>query len=254
MRVLNIAHRGASHDAPENTLAAVRAAVAQGADVVEVDVHRTADGVLVVHHDAILGRTTDAQRVLPARASRRLGDHTLETLRRLDAGSWKHSRHTGERVPTLGEVLDVLAPSGAGVLVELKAPELYPGLAHDVAAELRGRPALLAERRVVVQSFDESVLVDLRELAPDVPLGLLGAPARAALPGLVGRVDQVNPRHLTVDRAYVDHLHDLGLTCHVWTVNRAAGLRRALGLGVDGVITNRPLALGTLLDALRKTA
>jgi glycerophosphoryl diester phosphodiesterase len=88
---------------------------------------------------------------------------------------------------------------------------------------------------------------ELKTQVPEIPVGLLGAPSRANLPALATWADQVNPSHLSVDRAYVDEVHRLGMNCLVWTVNHSYLMRRALRAGVDGVITNRPAALRGLL-------
>lgn len=249
--VLNIAHRGASADAAENTLAAVRRAIALGADLVEVDVQRTRDGALVVVHDTTLERTTDVRRVLPDRAPWRVADLTLDELRTLDAGSWRSAAEAGEPVPTLDEVIRLLRPSRTGLLLELKAPHLYPGIVSDVVATLRSVPgyvdAAVAEGRLVVQSFDFAAMKDHKTQEPSIPVGLLGTPSRSNLPALATWADQVNPSHFSVDKAYVDHVHRLGRRCLVWTVNRGPAMRRALRMGVDGVITNRPAALARVL-------
>jgi glycerophosphoryl diester phosphodiesterase len=251
-RVLNVAHRGASSEVAENTLAAVRRAVELGADMVEIDVRRTRDGALVLMHDATLTRTTDVQRVFPRRAPWRVDDFTLDELRRLDAGSWKSPKLAGERVATLDEVLDVVGPSRTGLLLELKSPELYPGIVGDVVAQMRALPGLvqpaLAEGRLVVQSFDVAAMKEHKTLAPTVPVGLLGTPSRANLPALGTWAEQVNPSHFSVDKAYVEQVHRAGMQCLVWTVDRPPAMRRAVRIGVDGVITNRPHSLARLLD------
>lgn len=251
-RTLDVAHRGASVAAPENTLAAVRAAAALGADMVEIDVRRSRDGALVLVHDATLTRTTDAARVLPTRAPWRVGDLTLAELRRLDAGGTHSRLHAGEPVPTLEDVLDLVGDLGLGLQLELKAPAAYPGIVEDLLAELRAWVVRSGARRtppVVVQSFD---VVTMKELAtraaPQVRVGVLGTPPPSHLPVLAGWAHQVNPRHVTVDRAYVDRVHDLGMGCLVWTVDRPWAMRRAVRLGVDGVITNRPDLLRSVLD------
>jgi len=232
---------------PENTLAAIRRAVEVGADMVEVDAHRSKDGAVVLMHDSSLARTTNAQQVFPGRAPWRVGDFTLDELRRLDAGSWKSPDLAGEPVPTLAEALEVVSRSRTGLLLELKAPEQYPGVVSDVATTVRAAPGALeaAEAgQLVVQSFNYAAMKEHKTREPAVPVGLLGMPARANLPALGTWADQVNPSHLSVDKAYVDQVHDLGMACFVWTVNRAPAMRRALRLGVDGVITNRPGAFG----------
>ena len=153
--VVTIAHRGASSEAPENTLAAVRRAVQLGADMVEVDVQRTHDGVLVLMHDATLTRTTDAALVFPDRAPWSVADFSYADLRRLDAGGWMSSRYAGEPVPTLLDVLRLLQGTRTGLLLEVKMPELHPGIAADVVSTLHAVPGVLdrglSEGRLVVQ-------------------------------------------------------------------------------------------------------
>lgn len=250
--LLDIAHRGASVAAPENTLAAVRAAAALGADMVEVDVRRTRDGALVVVHDATWTRTTDVARVLPSRRPWRVADLTLAEVRLLDAGSAHSPVHAGEPVPTLSDVLDLVGDLGLGLQLELKSPSAYAGIVDDLLAELRAWVARSAGRPippVVVQSFDIVAMKELATRAPGVRVGVLGTPPPSHLPVLAGWAQQVNPRHTTVDRAYVERVHALGMGCLVWTVDRPWAMRRAVRLGVDGVITNRPDLLRSVLDA-----
>lgn len=239
--VANVAHRGASAYAPENTLAAVRKAIARDADLVEFDVHRTRDGALVLLHDATLDRTTDVRRVFPRRAPWRVQDFTHAELMRLDAGSWLSREYAGERIPTLDEAFDVLALSGCGALVELKSPQLQPGIVEEVAAAAaRHQGGHRRALRVTVQSFDHQAMRRLRELGSGVGVGLLGTPTPARLPELATWATQIGSHHHRVSRPYVDLVQSLGMQCFVWTVNRAPSMRRALHLGVDGVITDRP--------------
>lgn len=246
--MLTIAHRGASADAPENTVAAIDRAVLAGADLVEVDVQRSRDGALVLMHDTTLHRTTDARWRFPHRAPWRVGDFTLDELRRLDAGGWWSPSHADERIPTLDELFDGLRGTGVGVQLELKAPDAHPGIVQDLASFLTELPAGTG---VVVQSFDFAAMKELKTRVPEVPVGLLGRPARANLPALATWADQVNPNHRAIDRDYVRRLHDLGLGCRVWTVDRSHAMRRAVRMGVDGVITNRPDVFGRLLTSSR---
>jgi glycerophosphoryl diester phosphodiesterase len=252
-RPLNVAHRGASDEAPENTLAAIRRAIGLGAHMVEVDVQRSRDGALVLLHDTTLVRTTNVREVFPGRAPWRVADFTFDELRRLDAGSWKDRSFAGERIPSLTEALEVIHAGRSGLLLELKAPDLYPGVVSDVVSAMGGLPgyvdSAVAAGRLVVQSFSFAAMKEHKTQAPEIPVGLLGAPSRANLPALATWADQVNPSHLSVDRAYVDEVHRLGMSCLVWTVNHSYLMRRALRAGVDGVITNRPAALRGLLLA-----
>lgn len=238
--VLTIAHRGASAYAPENTLAALRAAVELRCDLAEVDVQRTRDGVLVLVHDTDLARTTGRRRAV--------SDVTYADLARLDAGSWFSPAYAGEPIPTLEQALDVLDGSGTGLLLEIKHPARHPGIAADVARTLRARRGYVAPGKCVVQSFDHAVMYDVARLVPDVPIGLLGHPPVHRLPALATWASHVNPRHRRATPPYVDAVHAAGLSCLVWTVDREHDVRRALALGVDGIITNRPDVLQRVIS------
>lgn len=260
-RQLNIAHRGASAYAPENTIAAIRTAQRMGADMVEVDVQRSRDGALVLIHDETLDRTTNARIVFPDREPWRVSDFTYDELLRLDAGVWKSPNFAGAAIPTLADALAVLATSTTGLLIELKSPELYPGIVADLAAELDGvarvpHPAGDADR-IIVQSFNIAAMKEYKTLHPTIPVGLLGVPSVDNLAALATWADQVNPQHRSVERDYVERVHESGLDCLVWTVNTQPDLVRALRMGADGIITNRPDALrdcltGRSLRAMRR--
>ena len=246
-----IAHRGASVIAPENTLAAVRTAIDLGATAVEVDVHRARDGALVVLHDCTLARTTDVQRQLPGRGPWRVADLTYDEIARLDAGSWHDPAYAGERVPLLRDVLELLRGTGTGLLLEVKKPELYPGIESDLSNELRAVPgyltAALWDHGRVVQSSDHWSMARFKQLAADVPVGLLGTLPRRQLAQAAAWADHVNPRHRGLTASYVTAVHAAGLSCYAWTVDRPADMARVVALGVDGVITNRPELLRCLL-------
>jgi glycerophosphoryl diester phosphodiesterase len=251
VEVLNVAHRGASAYAPENTLAAVREGIAMDSDLIELDVQRSKDGELVLIHDTNLARTTDVEQVFPGRAPWSVADFTYEEMLRLDAGSWKSADYAGERIPTLADAIEAIRPSRAGMLLEIKAPSLYPGIEAEVAAEMRTFPGYVegavAAQRLVVQSFDFGSMRTYAGLEPDVPVGLLGTPARDDLASLAEFADQVNPHHRSADAGYVAAVHDAGMQCLVWTVDAPADMERALDLGVDGVITNKPDVLEQVL-------
>lgn len=248
-----VAHRGASGEAPENTLSAVRRAIARDADAVEVDVQRTKDGALVLLHDTTLVRTTDVARVFPHRKPWLLQDFTLDEVRRLDAGSWWSQQYAGEVVPTLEQVVDVVRSSRTGLLIEMKATSLHPGLAADVAGTLGSIPgyvdAAVTRGRLVVQSFDHGAARQHKHLQPSVPVGALGTPMRAELGAFATWADEVNPAHWSVGRHFVDAVHRHGMRCQLWTVNKRAQMLRALDLGADGVITNHPAQLRRLRDS-----
>lgn len=250
--LLNIAHRGASARAPENTLTAIRTAIEDGADLVELDVRRTRDGALILMHDPTLDRTTDARRVYPRRAPWRVADFTLDEIRQLDAGAWKGRPFAGERVPRLEQTLRLLEGSGTGLLLEVKQPGLYPGIIREIGTALWSEPGFLVPAlragRMVVQSFDIEAMKEHKVAEPAIPVGLLGCPALGHLPVLATWADQINPRLSRVDERYVAQVQELGMRSLVWTVDRRTGMRRGIGLGADGIITNRPARLSQLLE------
>jgi glycerophosphoryl diester phosphodiesterase len=246
-----IAHRGSSGAAPENTLAAVRLAIAQKSDVVENDIQRTIDGELVIVHDTTLSRTTNVEQLFPDRAPWNVRDFTLAEIKRLDAGSWFAPEFTGERVPTLAEWVNTVGQQ-AGMLLEPKAPELYPGIERDLDKELRSLPVFeraLRADRVVVQSFNHPWLRVYKDLAPDVPVGLLygSKPTEVDIAAAATWAQQVNPALGAIDQATVDQVHAYGMEMHVWTVNAGADMRRAIHWRVDGIITNYPQVLRDIL-------
>lgn len=248
-RLLAVAHRGASAHAPENTLAAVRRAVAMGVDVVEVDLQRTKDGALVLMHDATLTRTTDVRSRFPRRRPWRVADFTYAEISTLDAGSWFDYVYCGEQVPTLHDALLAMRGSRTGLLLEVKRPEDHPHIIRDLVRELESSTWLLpssARLPLVVQSFGIAAMKELKTLAPRVPVGILGRPRSVNLPALATWADQVNPFHRVADSDYVRRVQGLGMRCLVWTVDDASTMRRAAGLGVDGIITNRPDVLRDL--------
>ena len=249
-----VAHRGASDVAPENTLAAVRAAVATGADHVEIDVRRTADRALVLHHDASLARTTDVQTVYPDRAPWRVGDFTLAELARLDAGSWFAPTYAGEPVPTLEQVLDVLRGTGVGLLLELKQPGQQPGVVSELASELRLQTARPWTPRVLVQSFDHQAMALFKATESAFDVGLIGKPQRTGLAELGSWAAAVNPHHFAVDAEYVEAVRTTGMRCMVWTPNNLRAMRRALRLGVDAITTDHPAQLRALLERRMRRA
>ncbi|GAA2886876.1 hydrolase [Streptosporangium fragile] len=247
--VANVAHRGASAYAPENTIAAFELARDQHADMFELDVQETKDHELVLMHDTTLARTTDVERVFPGRAPWRVGDLTLAEIRRLDAGSWFAARYRDEPVPTLGEALRAMDGSGLGLLLEVKTPRLYPGIEARVADELRRNSSWLRPGRLVVQSFDWDSMRTFHRAMPGVPIGLLGTPTVAELPELAEFASQINPPHRGLTREYVRRVHGNRMDVFTWTVDDPATMRRLISYRVDGVITNRPDVLRTLIDA-----
>ncbi|WP_031081902.1 glycerophosphodiester phosphodiesterase [Streptomyces sp. NRRL WC-3549] len=243
------AHRGASAYAPENTLAAVDAADDLGIDWVENDVQRTRDGVLVVMHDTSLARTTDAEQVFPDRAPWAVKDFTAREIARLDAGSWFGPAYAGARVPTFKQYLDRVERNRQNLLLEIKSPEIYPGIEKEILRVLRQKGWLdrrHVEHRLVVQSFGVESVKTVHAQRPDVVTGFLGTPAVADLPSYAAFTDQINPAYTTIDADYVAAVqklkgaHGKPLRVNTWTVDDAADASEVAGFGVDGIISNAP--------------
>jgi glycerophosphoryl diester phosphodiesterase len=238
-RVQILAHRGASAYAPENTLAAFRLAIEQGADWLELDVQQTGDGHLVVFHDLRVERTTNGRGALR--------DLTLEQVRQLDAGSWFGPRFAGERVPTFEEVVALAREAGVRIFPEVKDPRFYPGIEERVAATLR---AYEYEDRTIVQSFDAGSLERLRELNPRLRLAALYTRDNPLREDPPGRAEVIGPPWELVagDRGLVREAHVAGRQVVVWTVEGASTARQMIQARVDGIITNRPDVVRALLD------
>jgi len=234
---LVIAHRGASGRAPENTLAAYALAVEQRADMIEIDLHRTRDAAIVVIHDADL-------RGLGGRGE--IADATLEEVRALDAGS-------GQRVPTLDEVLDRFGEQIAFNL-ELKSGSrgAYAGL-ERAAVEAVERRGLLA--RTLFSSFEDDILERLRDCAPAARIGVLvsrRAPDRWLARARAVAAEAVHLASSLLDAARVERAHAADLSVFVYTVDALAAMRRLIALGVDGLFTNFPDRMRALLDGTER--
>lgn len=226
------AHRGASAYAPENTLPAFTLALEQGADGIELDVQRTADGALVVIHDETIDRTSNG--------FGRVADLALEDLRRMDFSNG-FIGHRNVRIPTLLEVLDLIRTSGATLNVELKNSVVpYPGMELEAAA-------MVAQSgmgdRVVFSSFNHASLARLRGVVPPAQIGLLysdGLYNPWQYAHWMG-AGALHPNWSSLWQPdYVWLAHEAGIKVNVWTVDEEKDVARALEVGVDALVTNFP--------------
>lgn len=249
----NIAHHGASGEAPENTLAAIKRAIRQEADFVEVEVQRTADGELVIFEDTTLARTTNAEEVFPDRNPWFVADFTYAELRQLDAGSWFSPEFAGQRIPTLREVVRELGHRN-GLVIDITNPGIYPGIEADVLEELSSDwwYFYLAQRtgNLAVQSWDAESARTFHDLAPSIPVGVAYGyrPASEELVAVNEWADFVSVFQGVTDQALVDEAQGLGLDVNVHTVDAAAQMDAFADLGVDGIATSFPRVLGDVLD------
>ena len=240
-RPLNLGHRGARGLAPENTLAGMAAGMAAGADGVEFDVQRTADGHLVVFHDDDLKRICGV--------GGRVVTSTLAQLRELDAGCHFGPQFCGELIPTLDELIEAL-PDCAFLNIEAKRFRFRSdGLEAGIVQAIQ-RHNLLG--RCIVSSFNPVLLWRLGRMERSVPLGLLYAPDlplgfNRGWQRHVLRLRALHPYHEEVTPDLVRQAHGRGWQVNTWTVNEPAEMRRLIDLGVDGIITDRPDLLSALL-------
>jgi glycerophosphoryl diester phosphodiesterase len=223
------AHRGASAEASENTLAAFQRAIDLNADSIELDVHPAADGTLAVIHDATLDRTTDGVG--------EVGSFTFNTLRKLDAGAKFHADFAGQRIPTLAEVMGRLASSPTTLNIEIKSPPPGMKVAGQVVQLLRhfDRAA-----RDVVSSFDLEALLAVRRLAPEVTLALIGETPVILAWALEHRFPWIHCSDSSLTAELVARAHAGGLRVGVWTVDDPGRFRLWAAQGVEKIITNNP--------------
>jgi glycerophosphoryl diester phosphodiesterase len=223
-----IAHRGASSYAPENTFAAFDLAIEMGARHLELDVHVSRDGHLVVIHDDTVDRTTDG--------SGPVTSHSLAALAALDAGSWFDLRFKGEHIPTLGAVLQRYT-GRAHLHIEIKGHS--DGLAQRTVDLIRSRGMAA---KVTITSFQKAKLEETRAYAPELPTGWLvgeagdAIVAQARAMGLI----QLCPRAGTVTPEVVSRLHAERFVVRAWGVATEDLMRQVVTAGADGMTVNFP--------------
>ncbi len=240
-----VAHRGASEDAPENTLASFRLGFEQGADLVEGDFRMTRDGRIVAMHDATLSRTTGDPRDVAA-----ITHAELRALSAGDWGRWEQGGFRGEGVPTLAEALAII-PRGRGMLLELKGSErIVPTLVRELDRSGLGTD------RITVIAFDREVVRALKSLAPKWKALWLTSFSRetgAWRPSIEEVIEtavsigadgvDVKAEPAILDRPFVERVKAAGLEVHCWTVNDVEIARRLSAAGVDSITTDRPAVI-----------
>lgn len=238
-KLINIAHRGASGYAPENTIAAYDLAVKMKSDYFEVDVQRSKDGELVILHDTTVDRTTNG--------TGKVGDLTLAELKSLDAGSWFSPRFQGEEIPTLEEILDRYKGKRSGILIELKNPELYPGIEKQLADLLKKKRMHKRTGKVIVQSFNHESIQAYHQIQPSVPVGVLisytqykDGVSDEQIDAFASYAQYFNPNKSLVDSDLVKRVHQRGLKIFPYTIQDKEAADRLIKAGVDGIITDYP--------------
>ena len=240
-KCLTIAHRGFSGKAPENTLASFRKALEEKADGIELDVHQTKDGKIVVIHDASIDRTTNGKGLIC--------EMTYEEIKKYDAGIKFANNFSGESVPLLEDVLQ-LVNGNATLYIEIKkGSEPYPGIEKKVLEILE---QYNAHKRCVLHSFEKDTLSRINDLNDSIPLfqtiyvppfmssiyfdRIFFRSRIAHFRNLLG----VNINHTAVDASLVNKIHHKKLKIIVWTVNNPSDIEKMKLMGVDGIISNFP--------------
>ncbi len=244
---LIIAHRGASGNAPENTLAAFRLALEKNADGIELDVRLSRDGVPVVFHDSTLKRT--------GKVRGNISDFSADELSQIDVGSWFNDKNPNlanpsfclERVPTLEQVFDLLKPTNTTLYVELKADKnTYSSLVTAVADLIMKKEFL---PRVIVMSFEHKAIAAMKNQLPDIRTGALFAPKPWSLLHLkrrfIANAQKVSANELALHYSLalnrtVKTAEKHQLPTVIWTANKTAWVKKAMQRGIYAVITNYP--------------
>ena len=246
---LIVAHRGASGCAPENTLASVKHAWMVDSDAVEIDVHLTKDGKVVVIHDGNAKRTSGEDLIIK--------DTVSEDLRCLDVGSFVAYKFRNEKIPFLEEVLATI-PDGKKIFIEVKCADerIIPCLKQLINNSGK-------RKNVVIISFNLDLITKAKRLMPDIPVyWLVGARFDKEKqdyllyePSLIEKVkeagiDGLDLGYIALTKDYVDQIHKEGLKVYVWTVNYLDVMKRMQELGVDGITTNHPADARIYLNSL----
>jgi len=272
-RVLNIAHRGASSLAPENTLSAARKGLEVGANMWELDVQLTADGELIVIHDSTLKRTSNVEDVFPHRRPWQVHEFTLDEIRKLDFGSWfmeqdpfgqiamgnvkeeEISSYVGESAPTLEQALLFTRKHNWLVNLEIKDLSNKPG--NNLIVD---RVIALVEKfkmadMVLVSSFNHKYLAQIAASYPHVVTGVLDTKPHARPASLLRRLGArtYHPRKVFIRLADIAGLKRQGFQVHVRTINDRKTMERLVRTGVSGIFTDFPQVLASVLTTYGKS-
>ncbi|MGD8399993.1 MAG: glycerophosphodiester phosphodiesterase [Bacillota bacterium] len=227
-----ITHRGFSGRAPENTMAAFTAALEFQVDGLELDIHRSRDGELVICHDPTVDRTTNGKGYIK--------DLTWEELRRLDAGSWFGSCFQNERIPRLASLLELARQSDLLINIELKTELFsYPGIEEQLANLVKDFDLM---EQCIVSSFNHYSLLRVTAALPKLKTGILYN-AKLYQPWAYAKQLQaaaLHPKYLSAAPEIVARAHQAGLMVNAWTVNEPFWIHRMVEAKIDAIITNFP--------------
>lgn len=252
-----IGHKGAAGYAPENTLASLQVALDMKVDMIEIDVHMTKDGEVVVFHDEDVSRTTDG--------SGKIHEMTLEEVKKLDAGSWFSPKFAGERVPTLREAINLVHGS-ADILIDIKSKghEFYDNFAEkivDIIDEKQDN-----KEWCIVQSYEQEYLehaysrdstIKMKKLMMGEDESMLLSFYLNSKSFMTNRnkhhfFETINPHYTTLSQRRIFRLHARGYNVHTYVVNEPEDMIKMLNMAVDGIITDYPDRLVKIREDLQK--
>lgn len=236
-----ISHRGANRVAPQNTLDAFKRSIQYKADGFETDVHMTSDGIPVICHNYSVDKTSDGKGDIASR--------TLEQLKKLDFGSYFHHSFKGTRIPTLEEFLTLSEKANLKVLnIEIKSPRNKDYTIADKIIEAVKAHNLFD--KLLISSFDPDLLVYIKDIEEKCKTGFLYSPDKPiTYKQVLGRAvdfaksidaDALHPHQIFVTKELVESAHENGIMVNPWTVNKEKDMKKLLGFGVDGLITDVP--------------
>ncbi len=243
-----IGHRGACHYYPENTLASIEGALGMGAEMVEIDAQLSKDGVPVVFHDEDLGRCTDGRGPVAS--------HTLQELKKLDAGSWFDKKFRNERIPTLEEVL-AFCRDRIALNIEIKTE----AVTEEISGGIEEKCIALVEKygmksHVVFSSFDQRVFHHLVQLETGIARAVLWNRRQydKKAPSMIVEELHADAFNCSKDEISPQWMMDLersNIPVNIYTVNDEGGMGKLINMGASGIFTNRP---DVLLRAVRETS
>lgn len=247
-RIINIAHRGASGHAPEHTLVSYETSEEMTGDYLEIDLQMTKDGTLIAMHDSELSRTTDGDGLVK--------EHTIDEIKVLDAGTWFNEENpqlaqpvfNQLEVPTLDDILEEFG-TDANYYIEIKTPEEYPEMVEELVSTLDDHHLIgadVTEGQVIIQSFSEASLLEVKEVEPSLPLIQLisyegkANISREELAHLNEYAVGIGVNYKQLNEQYVQKVRAADLLLHPYTVNEKKDMSRLIKWGVTGMFTDYP--------------
>ncbi|WP_052343653.1 glycerophosphodiester phosphodiesterase [Bacillus massiliigorillae] len=229
---LIIAHRGAAGSYPENTHSAFQAALDLQADMLEFDIQLTKDNQFAVIHDETVDRTTNGKGLVR--------EFTIEELKQLDAGSWKHPSFAGERIPAFTEMFEQYN-SKVQMLIEVKHIFDIDKVAMLLVDFLRKKP----HEHIIIQSFNSEFIKVFHQLLPNIPVGVL---IKQQMNGITKKqvedhasyASYINPRITNSSSQLLNTIHNQNAHCFIWTIRNEQQMKKALAINPDGIVTDYP--------------